>query len=182
MADFDQNSDILDWTGLPVYEKAGTKGLQISFTSESSYVEPFTLADFKDFARIDFDTDDNLIESFLTAARIDIERYLQKSLGVRTITLSALQLPKNFYLPYGPVQTISTTGFTKVGDILKEGGTDIELVYISNASLVNQAITNAIYRQALNYYENRNRFTQLQGTIIDEVKIALYPYKKIQFP
>ena len=38
MADFDENCDIINWTGLPVYQKSGTQGLQISFTSETSYV------------------------------------------------------------------------------------------------------------------------------------------------
>ena len=182
MADFDQNVDVINWTGLPVYEKAGTQGLQISFTSESGFIEPCNLTDFKDYARIDFNTDDNLLEAFLKAARIDIERYIQKSLGIRTITLTALQLPKNFVLPYGPVATVTTTGYTKVGDILKEGGSDVEVVYTSNASLVNETIKQAIYRQALHYYEDRDKFSQLQGTIVDEVKMALYSFKKIQFP
>ena len=184
MADFDENCDIVNWTGLPVYQKSGTQGLQISFTSETSYVEPYSLSDFKDFARIDFDTDDNLLSLFLKASRIDIERYLQKSLGIRTITLSALRLPTNFYLPYGPVQSISTTGFTKVGDILKEGGTDIEVEYVSNASLVNDSIKTAIYMQSLNYYDNREKYSEsgMQGVLIDDVKKILQPFRKVQFP
>lgn len=182
MADFDQNVDVINWTGLPVYEKAGTQGLQIQFTDESQYIEPYNLDDFKDYARIDFDTDDNLLTIFLKAARIDIERYLGKSLGIRTIALTALKLPKNYVLPYGPVQSITTTGYTKVGDILKEGGTDVVIEYVSNANLVNDSITKAIYTQALHYYESRNKFSQLQGTVVDEVKISLYSFKKIQFP
>jgi len=182
MADYYLNSDFTDSTGLPVYEKAGTQGLQVSFVSETDYIEPWTLSEFKEFARIDFDTDDNLLTLFLKSARIDIEQYLQKSLGIRTILLSALKLPKNFNLPFGPVASISTTGFTKVGDILKEGGEDLEVTYVTNASQCNETIRMAIYRQALNYYENRDRFSQLQGTILDEVKLALYGFKRIQFP
>jgi hypothetical protein len=182
MAHYDQNIDSLNSTGLPIYEKAGTQGLQVTFTSESGYVEPYDLDDFKDYARIDFDTDDNLLAIFLKAARVDVERYLQKSLGIRTISLTALKLPKNYVLPYGPVQSVSTTGYTNVGDILKEGGIDVVIEYISNASLVNDSITKSIYAQALHYYEYRNKFSQLQGTIVDEVKMCLYSFKKIQFP
>lgn len=181
MANFDQNCDQINWTGLPVYERSATQGLQITYDPDLD-AEPYDADEFKLFARIDFDTDDNLIDLFLKAARIDIERYLQKSLGVRTITLTAINLPKNFRLPWGPVESVSTTGFTAVGDILKEGGKDIEVEYVSNASLVNDTIKTAIYRQALNYYENRDRFSQLQGVIIDEVKLALYPFKNVVFP
>jgi hypothetical protein len=182
MADFDQNVDVINWTGLPVYEKVGTQGLQITFTSEVGYVEPYDLTDFKDYARIDFDTDDNLLTIFLKAARIDVERYLQKSLGIRTISLTALKLPKNYVLPYGPVESVSTTGYTKVGDILKEGGTDVVIEYVTNASLVNDSITKAIYAQALHYYEYRDKFSKLQGTVVDEVKMCLYSFKRLQFP
>lgn len=182
MADFDKNCDQINLSGLPVYERTGVSGLQIQFTSESSYVEPYNFNDFKEYARIDFDTDDNLLNLFLKSARVDIERYLQKSLGIRTIQLSALRLPKNYLLPYGPVNSITTPSFTLVGDIVKEGGTDVTITYVTNASLVNDSIKKAIYQQALHYYDNRDKYGQLTGTVTDEVKMILYPFKMIQFP
>ena len=57
MAGYEYNEDMLGDI-LPVYEYLGATGLQVTFTSEASYVEPYNVEDFKDYARIDFDTDD----------------------------------------------------------------------------------------------------------------------------
>jgi hypothetical protein len=152
----------------------------VTFTSEANYVEPYNVEDFKDYARIDFDTDDNLIALFLKSARLNIEQYLQKSLGVRTIRLLALHLPKNYKLPYGPIQSITTAGYTLFGDLLKEDGKDIDITYVTNASLVNDAITQAIYRQAYHYYEYREESSK--PNLLNEVKLLVNPYKRIVFP
>ena len=176
MADFDKNCDQLNAL-FPVYERDRVSGLQVTITSEAYYVEPYDLDDFKDHASIDFATDDNLLSLYLKAARIDVEQYLQRSLGVRTINLLALHLPKNYRLPFGPVATITTSGFTLFGDILKEGGKDLNLEYITADTLVNDSIVQAIYKQAYNYYENRdsNEPVQLQSI----VKAILAPYRAI---
>ncbi len=177
--DYDKNIDQLYEYGLPKYNCYPVlSGLQYSFTDESEYVEPWDLEEFKDHAYIDADTDDNLLELYLKSARIDIENYLQRSLGVRTITLLAMRLPKNYKLPWGPVESVSTTGFTLFGDILKEGGTDVTIEYETNASLVNDSIKQAIYKQAFNYYENRG----VAGPIPNEVKMILAPYRRVKFP
>jgi hypothetical protein len=179
MAGYEFNEDMLGDI-LPVYEYQGATGVQVTFTSEANYVEPYNVEDFKDYARIDFDTDDNLIALFLKSARINIEQYLQKSLGVRTIRLLALHLPKNYKLPYGPIQSITTAGYTLFGDLLKEDGKDIDITYITNASLVNDAITQAIYRQAYHYYEYREESSK--PNLLNEVKLLVNPYKRIVFP
>jgi len=179
MAGYEYNEDMLGDI-LPVYEYQGATGVQVTFTSEASYVEPYDLEDFKDYARIDFDTDDNLIALFLKSARQNIEQYLQKSLGVRTINLIALHLPKNYKLPYGPIQSISTAGYTLFGDLLKEGGKDINITYVTNASLVNDAIEQAIYRQAYHYYEHRE--DEMKPDLVSEVKLLVNPYRRIVFP
>ena len=179
MAGYEYNEDMLG-NILPVYEYKGATGLQVTFTDEEFYVEPYDIEDFKDYAKIDFDTDDNLIELFLKSARQNIEQYLQKSLGIRTISLIALHLPKNFKLPFGPIEAMITEGFNLFGDLLKEGGKDIEIEYESNASLVNDAIIQAIYRQAYHYYENREN--DLKADLVSEVKLLINPYKRIVFP
>ena len=176
---YDYNEDMLG-NILPVYEYKGASGLQVTFTDEELYVEPYDIEDFKDYAKIDFDTDDNLIELFLKSARQNIEQYLQKSLGIRTISLIALHLPKNFKLPFGPIEAIITEGFNLFGDLLKEGGKYIEIEYETNASLVNDAIIQAIYRQAYHYYENRE--AEFNPNLVSEVKLLLSPYKRIVFP
>ena len=175
--DFDKNIDQLCNPLFPIYTRDRVTGLQVTIADESQYVEPWSLDDFKDHAKIDFSTDDNLLPLYLKASTIDVENYLQKSLGVRTYNLLALYLPKNFKLPFGPVQEILTEGYTLFGDILKEGGKDITIQYVTNASLVNDSIKQAIYKQAFNYYENRdsNGLVQLDNV----VKKILDPYRVI---
>jgi hypothetical protein len=179
MAGYEYNEDMLGDI-LPVYEYQGATGVQVTFTSESNYFEPFGVEDFKDYARIDYDTDDNLILLFLKSARQNIEQYLQKSLGVRTVRLLALHLPKNYKLPYGPINSITTAGYTLFGDLLKEGGKDIDITYVTNSSLVNDAIKQAIYRQAYHYYEHRE--DEMKPDLVSEVKLLVNPYKRIVFP
>ena len=179
MAGYEFNEDMLGDI-LPVYDYQGATGLQVTFTSEASYVEPYNVNDFKDYATIDFDTDDNLILLFLKSARQNIEQYMQKSLGVRTIRLIALHLPKNYKLPYGPIQSITTAGYNLFGDLLKEGGKDIDITYVTNASLVNDAIKQAIYRQAYHYYEFREEGSK--ANLLNEVKLLVNPYRRIVFP
>lgn len=177
--DFDKNIDQLCNFGLPRYDTyPSLSGLQISFTDESEYVEPWDLEDFKDHAYIDADTDDNLLALYLKASRIDVENYLQKSLGVRQVTLLAQRLPKNYLLPWGPVESVETTGFTLFGDIIKEGGKDVTIEYTTNANLVNDSIKQAIYKRAFDYYENRGSVGELPNI----VKVILSPYRRVQFP
>lgn len=178
--DFDKNFDQIfgDWN-LPRYDTYPVlSGLQYSFTDELEYVEPYSLEEFKDHAYIDADTDDNLLQLYLKAARIDVENYLQKSLGVRTITLLAQRLPKNYRLPWGPVESIATADFTLFGDILLEGGENVTIEYTTNASLVNDSIKQAIYKRAFDYYENRGS----AGPMPDIVKLILAPYRSVKFP
>ena len=180
MAEFNKNCDQIygDWN-LPRYDTYPVvSGLQYRFKSEINYIEPVTLQDFKDHAYIDTDTDDNLLALYLKAARIDVENYLQKSLGIRTITLLAQRLPKNYRLPWGPVESIEGTDFTLFGDILKEGGTNVTIEYTTNASLVNDSIKQAIYKRAFDYYENRGS----AGPMPDIVKLILNPYRRVVFP
>ena len=181
--DFDKNVDQLYFTGLPKYGQSDrVSGLQFQF-DDSYYIEPWDIQDFKDFARIDTDTDDNLLALFLKSARITVEQYLQKSLGVRTVLLFATKLPKNYLLPWGPVDTILTDGFTNFGDILREGGTDVELEY-TTSGLINDTILTAIYKQAYGLYENRDKYRdpKFASGLIDEVKRDLAPFKRLQWP
>lgn len=178
--DYFNNSDILN--PKPLITRA--KGVQVQFTDESEFVEPWDIHEFKEFAKIDFATDDNLISAFLLAARQAVEQYLQLSLGFRTVSLLALELPKNYRLPWGPVDKLITEGYTLFGSILKEGGKDVEIEYTTSDKLVNENIKNAIYRQALHNYENRmkNLEPKFASGVIDEVKMILQPYRQVNWP
>lgn len=181
--DYFRNFDLL-CNDLPTSCYPAISGLQISVIDESNYVEPVSVEEFKAHGYIDTDTDDSLLDLYLKAARIDVENYLQKSLGIRTIRLMALKLPTNYRLPWGPVETIVSSGFTNFGNILIEGGTDVTVEYTTNASLVNDSIKGAIYKQCFNYYENRDsNVMTTQGTSLESVtKVILNPYKAVKFP
>ena len=143
--------------------------------------EPVSLDFFKDAARIDFDTDDTLCEIYIQAARIELEQWSQLSFGVKTIGLTALYLPKNWRLVHGPVDEVTTTGFTNVGDILKEGGKDIDIEFTTlNTYFNNNMVKVAIARYAAGLYVSRENVvdTQFASQVRqDEAKLMLDPIR-----
>ncbi len=65
-------------------------------------------------------------------------------------------------------------------DIGRGAGKDIDITYVTNASLVNDAIKQAIYRQAYHYYEFREEGSD--ANLLNEVKLLVNPYRRIVFP
>lgn len=162
------------------YHKLSASGIQYSVIADLA-TEPVTLDFFKQHARIDFDTDDTLAAVYLKAARQELEQWSQLSFGVKTMGLTALSLPNNYKLMFGKVDTVSTTGFTNKGDILKEGGTDIDIEY-TTIGTINDAIRIAICRYAAGLYINRETVTETKysaQSLQDEAKTMLNPYRNI---
>jgi hypothetical protein len=147
------------------------------------YNEPVSLEFFKEHARIDFDTDDTLATAYISAARIHLEQKSQLSFGIKTIGLTALNLPKNYKLMYGPVNEITTEGYTNVGDIFKEGGKDVDLEFITkgiNSDLVRVAICRyaaGLYISRENVIDTKFSAQQLQ----DEAWTMIKPIANITF-
>jgi len=143
--------------------------------------EPVTLDFFKQHARIDFDTDDTLAAVYLKAARQELERWSQLSFGVKTIGLTALSLPTNYRLMFGKVDTVLTAEFTNKGDILKEGGIDIDIEY-TTLDWIDDDIRIAICRYAAGLYIFRENVVEskynYQG-LMDEAQRMLNPYRNI---
>lgn len=175
--DYYKNIDKLGCYG---YDKLVASGIQYSVIDDLA-TEPVTLEFFKQHARIDFDTDDTLAAVYLKAARQELEQWSQLSFGVKTIGLTALSLPNNYKLMFGKVDTVATTGFTNKGDILKEGGTDIDIEY-TTIGIINDAIRIAICRYAAGLYIFRENVVEskynYQG-LMDEAKTMLNPYRNI---
>lgn len=144
--------------------------------------EPVTLEFFKQHSRIDFEMDDNLCLAYITAARMELEQWGQVSFGAKTMRITALELPRNWRLMYGPVDTVTTPGFSNVGDILKEGGRDISVEYTTTAALVNDLVKVAICRYAAGLYVNRENIQESKfssGQLQDEAKTMLRPIVNI---
>lgn len=155
-------------------------GVQYSIIDDLA-TEPVTVDFFKQHARIDFDTDDTLCEVYIKAARQHLEKWSQLSFGVKTIGLTALSLPKNYRLMFGKVDTVTTANFTNKGDILKEGGTDIDIEF-TTLDWIDDVVRVAICRYAAGLYINRETVTETKysaQSLQDEAKAMLQPYRNI---
>lgn len=184
MANYDKNEDYpYLYPGFPV---KGKRLVSASYKviSETSFVEPVTVDEFKSYAFIDFDTDDTAIADIIKSSRIQAEQYLQKSLGVKTIEFKAFECPENYKLLWGPVDEILTTGFTEFNGLLLEGGDKITVQFTTTADAVNQDVKEAIMSQTYYRYENRSRFLEGQSVvnIQDAFKEKLNPYRNISWP
>lgn len=177
MADYYKNIDRL---GCINEQPLTAKGVQYNVVTDLA-TEPVTLEFFKQSARIDFDTDDTLCEVYIKAARQELEKWSQLSFGVKTMSLTAISLPKNYRMMFGRVDSVITTGYTNTGDILKEGGRDIDIEF-TTLDWIDDAIRIAICRQAASLYINRETITETQfsaQTLANEAKVMLSPYKNL---
>lgn len=170
----------VDYLSCSLYDSKTAKGVQYTVLSDLA-TEPVTVSFFKQHARIDFDTDDSLVETYLIAARQELEQWSQLSFGVKTIGLTALELPDNYRLMFGRVDTVTTSGYTNVGDILKEGGTDINIEF-TTIGTINDVIRVAICRYAAGLYVFRENIIETRYVAqvgMDEAKKMLDPYRNI---
>lgn len=175
MADFYKNWDKLECLGDTIYSASG---IQYNVVIDL-VTEPVSLEFFKDHARIDFETDDTLCEVYIKAARRELEMWSQLSFGVKTMGLTALQLPKNYRLMFGKVDTVTTPNFTNVGDILKEGGTDIDIEF-TTLDWIDDAVRVAICRYAAGLYVSRENVIDTRFAVQntqDEAKKMLQSYR-----
>jgi len=177
MADFYKNCDkICDVH----YGHLTASGVQYSVI-EDLEEEPVTLEFFKQHARIDFDTDDTLCEIYIKSARQYLEKWSQLSFGVKTMGLTALSLPTNYKLMFGKVDEVTTANFTNKGDILKEGGTDIDIEFTTK-DWIDDAIRIAICRYAAGLYIFRENVVESKYRaegLMDEAKNMLNSYRNI---
>lgn len=178
-----------DGNGNLLLSDPSLSGIQYSVVTDLA-VEPVTLADFKLHARIDYNTDDTLCEMYLKAARQHLEGWSQKSFGAKTIKLTALNLPKNYRLMFGPIAAISdpVDTYTTVGDILKDGPyEDVGITY-TTAWAVPDIIKAAICRYAAGLYSQReNLIFSVNGVphepekLMDEAMKMVLPYANVAF-
>ncbi|AGO48497.1 head-tail connector protein [Cellulophaga phage phi18:2] len=145
--------------------------------------EPVDLEFFKEHARIDFDTDDTLAQKYLKAARIQLEQWSMLSFGVKTIEFSALEVCDNYKIMFGPVDEITTAGFSNFKDNLTKGGKKVVFEYTTKNTLsLDENVQIAICRYAAGLYMNRENVidSKLSSTaLIDQAKLMLEPYRNI---
>lgn len=176
MADFFKNSDYFDCARA----NRAARGIQYDTVVDLA-AEPVDLQFFKDHARIDFDTDDTLAMAYVKAARQELEKWSQLSFGIKTMRLTALELPDNYRLMFGKVDEVTTPNYTNVGDILKEGGSDVDIEY-TTLDWIDETIKIAICRYAAGLYIFRENIQEAkyQAQVgMDEAKEMVRPYMNV---
>lgn len=155
--------------------------------------EPVILEEFKQHARVDFNTDDNLIARYLKAAREYLEEWSQLSFGVKTIRFTALRVPDKYKLMNGPYTAISDpnrTLFGAKGDTLMQGGREIDVTLTTGwPAGLPETIKVAICRYAAGLYAVReNLIYSVNGVpheptqVMDEAQKMIRPWANITWP
>lgn len=68
--------------------------------------EPITLSEAKNYLKVDFDDDNDLITSLITSARVRLEKYAGVAMTARTLQAVAY-VDEFIELPYAPINTIT---------------------------------------------------------------------------
>jgi len=151
---------------------------QMKITAESA-IEPVSLADAKNYIKVDFTDDDTLIRSMINMAIIWCENYLSRDIVSKTRKYYMDKTNGLFDLPFSPVTSISSVkinGVAATYDVLGLNNETIELhsgaaekvevEYITEA-VFNDLIQGAILQLVSTYYDNRAEF--VMGVGVNEI-------------
>lgn len=169
--------------------------LHISFEEESD-TEPVTVAEVKNWLKIDVTDDDTLIESLITAARQQCENYLSVSLIERTVSARLLNELGDFDLPYRPIvldeegnSFLSITNDDDEPEAIENYTLRFNRLSTENNCIVNvsylagypdglpKVFKTAILNQVAWLYENRG--SELPQEIGNTTILILKPYRKV---
>jgi len=162
--------------------------------------EPVTLAQAKEYARIDGFTEDALITSLITMARTHCESFIGKCIVLKTVTITSFTFPYEFQMPYGPLTnelnitkcvTLDQNGvetplqyrvnaglYPKISILGGAQNYKFKLVYTAGFASVPEEIKLAIKMIVNTLYERREDFSDLQAIASPlGVKALLMPYK-----
>lgn len=124
--------------------------------------EPVTLQEAKDWAKIEQDTDDDIITALIKAARRMCESYSGIGFISRTVTAVINNANGGFQLPYGPV-TVDPTAVDEYGNSLdieyRLGAVvslgSMQVSYTAGHATLPEDLKTALKSQFLFLYENR---------------------------
>jgi hypothetical protein len=155
--------------------------------------EIVSIADVKDYARIDTEADNTIISQMIVQARIWCENFISKDIVAKNRTYYLPETNGTFDLPFAPVSEIEsiTIGGTASTDY-EVLGLDNETIELDGGSAENVKVTyittgmnDGLLKQALlqliaTYYDNRAEF--VSGSISEiptNVKNILSGYKSM---
>lgn len=119
------NAGIARKTGSLISRKLPIHANRVWEVTSAPAIEPVTVDEVKEFARIDYTDEDSLLEGFITAVRIAAEEYLGMAFIERTIQMKMDYWPDTVvYLPQPPLISI-----TKVATLDED---DAETIYSSD--------------------------------------------------
>lgn len=157
---------------------------------EAVTTEPLTLQEAKDFCKIDIDTDDDIVEALIIAARQMCEAYTNISFVQRECVAEIDNTNGNTYLPYGPVGDVSEVlyadGNELTGTEYEIKGTEFKRIaypktlvtvtyeagYTDLPEILKTALKNAVYY----LYDNRAQATDGIGDIATKL---LKPFRRV---
>ena len=165
--------------------------LDVSFSAEAN-IEPITRKAAKTWLRVDDTYDDFIIDSIIKGAREICEKYLNHSIIERTVTATLNNSCGNCYLPYGPVNAITsltdadsnildTNQYTITGDrfmrLQLPAEDNIKVVYTAGYSDCPAQIKLAVLCQIAYMHENRGDDPAITSQLSPMAKSYLKPIK-----
>jgi hypothetical protein len=137
------------------YDENGLYNTVVSIEKTETGTEPVTVQEAKDWAKIEQDVDDVLIEELITAAREVCEDYTGIGFITRDMVATINNANGGFVLPYGPVQgdVVVTDNDGTWSDLRGEYEVSYTGGYADGA--LPKKFKTAIKQQFLFMYENR---------------------------
>lgn len=161
--------------------------------SEEDITEPVTVAEIKDYLRIDLDDDDTLLGILIKAARKSCEAYTNVSFVEREVTAELMNQSGGWPLPYGPVgnitafkncegEDVATDDYKIAGIQFKRVETcfDGPITVSYNAGYENlpEDLKVALMCQVAWLYEHRGD-EQMKTGLCEQSKLLLYQYRRV---